>query len=153
MPDAAQADPKPPAPAAVQPYPYKLVFEPVGDFSEAELFIKGFVSGKIWLSDKNFVIMRSLIGTEVDEINEKVKVTADMTVSHFNTEITYNNLARSIKELAGKPFDGTVDEKLSKIRGIAGPILARLSMAYLEFGHHVDELFVGKEGGDTAKKS
>lgn len=142
-----------PAPAPQPSYEYRLKFEPVGEFTEAELFVHGSVKGKAWLSEQSNVIFRSLIGTEVDEINTVVKATPDMTVNHFHTELTYRNLAHSMVEFGGKSFDGSIEEKLKKIRAMAGPILARLSIAYLEFGHHVDELFVGKVGLDTAKKS
>lgn len=136
-----------------KPYEYTLKFEPVGDFNETELFVKGFVKGRLWLSDKMTVVYRSLIGTEVDAINEAVKIVPGMTITHFNTEQTYHNLAHSIEEVGGKKFEGTLEEKLQRIRPMAGPILARLSLAYLEFGHHVDDLFKTNGGLETAKKS
>ncbi len=157
MPDAPQVAAPPQSPAQPPPPPppkvYTLGFEPIGEFSETELFLKGVIRAKLWISEKVPAHFRSLTGEDVDKVNEAVKVTPQMTASQYNTEITYHNLAHSIEAIGGAPFTGTVDERLKKIRAMASAVLGRLTMAYLEFNDHVDELFVGKGVGDLAKKS
>jgi hypothetical protein len=154
MPDAPQVAAPPQSPAqAPPPKTYTLRFEAAGEFNETELFLKGVIRAKIWISEKVCVRFKSMTGEDVDKVNEAVKVTPQMTASQYNTEITYHNLAHSIEAVGETQFSGTIDERLKKIRAMASAVLGRLTMAYLEFNDHVDELFVGKGVGDLAKKS
>jgi hypothetical protein len=150
------ADPTPETqkpPAKPKEPEYTLKFEPVGEFTETELFIRNRVTGKIWISAKTSVTFRSMTGREVDSIHEAIKVTQEMTSMHYQTEVTYRNLSHSLAKLGDVAFEGTAEEKLSKIRDMSAAVLLQLSMAYLEFSDHVGELFAGKEINDSAKKS
>jgi hypothetical protein len=154
MPDAPQVTAPPQSPVqAPPPKVYTLRFEPIGEFNETELFLKGVIRAKVWISEKVCARFKSMTGEDVDKVNEAVKVTPQTTASQYNTEITYHNLAHSIEAVGETAFSGTVDERLKKIRAMASAVLGRLTMAYLEFNDHVDELFVGKGVGDLAKKS
>lgn len=151
---AAPAQTTPDAPVAkMQPRVYSLKFDPAEDFSETTLFVKGCVRGTIWISQTMKIAMRSLLSEEGDKINEEVKVKADTTISAYQSEITYWNLAYAIEAIGGEPFSGTLPEKIKKLRGMATAVLMRMAMAYLEFNGHVDDLFRGKEALDLAKKS
>jgi hypothetical protein len=152
------ADPTPAAPQEADktkpdPLKYTMKFDHVGEFTEAELFIRNRVAGKIWLTERMSVTLRSLIGREVDAIHEAIKVGPDMTSMHYQTEVTYRNLAYSLQKIGDEPFVGTLEEKLVKIRDMSATILLKLSLAYAEFSDHVADLFVGKEAGALAKKS
>lgn len=153
-PAPTQAPPSEKSKAATPPpYPYLLKWEPIGEFTEEALFIKGVVRAKVWITEKVIIHYRSLSGEEVDKVNEGIKVTEGMSVAHFKTEQSYWNLAHSIESIADKPFEGKVEEKLAMIRKMAAPILHRILLGYMEFGNHVDDLFVGKGGQEVAKKS
>jgi hypothetical protein len=145
--------PAAPTPKAKEPPKYSLKFEPVGEFTETELFVRNRVSGKIWISGKTSITFRSMTGREVDMIHDAVKITQDMTSMHYQTEVTYRNLSHSIVKIGDASFDGTPEEKLSKVRDMSAAVLLQLSVAYLEFSDHVNELFAGKEVNDSAKKS
>lgn len=132
---------------------YILKFEPVGAFSETELFIKGFVRGKVWVSDQIPVVMRSLTGEETDKVDEAVKVKPGMSQREYNTLTTYYNLAYAIESVGDKKLDGAIEDRVKYFKAMAAPILGRMALAVLEFGGHVDELFVGKGGAELAKKS
>lgn len=132
---------------------YTLPWDPVGKFDEETLFVQGRIQAKFWLSSTITVVFRSLLGEEIDKINEAVKVGKEMSIGHFNTEITYQNYAYSLVRIRDEDFSGTLEEKLAKIRALPAPILIRLQLAYLEFNDHIDDLFVGKEVLDLAKKS
>jgi hypothetical protein len=132
---------------------YTLKFEPVGEFTEAELFIRYRVVGKIWISDQTAITLRSMTGREVDSVHETVKVTQEMTSMHYQTEVTYRNLAHSLVKIGSSDFSGTPEEKLNKVRDMSAMVLLKLSIAYAEFSDHVGELFGRKEVVDTAKKS
>jgi hypothetical protein len=132
---------------------YQYKFDPGEDFSETALFVKGVVRGTIWISGNTPVLYRSLTGEEVDRINAAVKVTPDMSVTTFNTEVTYWNLAHSIEKIGETRIEGAVEEKIKRFRSMAAPILTRLQLGYLEFNLHIEELFKGKEVGELAKKS
>lgn len=150
----------PPAPEAEKPAEpekpkrnYVLNWEPTKDFDEASLFTKGRVSAKVWISDKTFIGLQSLSGEEVDKVNEKVKVGNGMSFTHYNTEITYENLAYAGISINGEPVKGDHEARVAYFKKMAAPILARFALAYLEFNAHVDDLFAGKGVLDTAKKS
>lgn len=132
---------------------YILKFEPVGEFSETELFVKGCVRGKIWISDQTPLLMKSLTGEETDKVDEAVRVKPGMSQREYNTQTTYYNLAYSIEAIGDKKLDGPIEDRVKQIRAMAAPVLGRMSLAILEFGIHVDELFVGKGGLELAKKS
>ncbi len=158
MPEATPAPP-PAAPAEATPpqsppkKTYTLKFEPGEDFTEVALYTKGVVRGKIWISPAVVVDMRSLSAKEVDEINSAVKITDGMTTNHYNTEITYQNLAHSIDKIGNEKLDPDIGKRIEKLKSMAAPVVTRLSLAYLEFNSRVDDLFVGKEALETAKKS
>lgn len=144
-----------PEPATPSPEPkrYTLKFEPVGTFDETELFVKGTVRGKVWLTDSSWAQFKSLTGEEVDQVNSAVKVTPQTTAAQYNTDVTYHNLARALEELAGAKVTGSIEERIARLRGMSSAVLGRLTMAYLEFNEHVDGIFAGKGVADLAKKS
>lgn len=160
-PPAAPPPAAPPAPEAKKPpaepekpkREYILRWEPEKEFDESSLFTKGRVSAKVWISDKTFIGLQSLSGEEVDKVNEKVKIGNGMSFSHYNTEITYENLAYSGISINGEAVKGDHETRVAYFKKMAAPILARFALAYLEFNGHVDDLFVGKGVLDTAKKS
>lgn len=141
-----------PEPAS-PPRKYTLKFEPVGEFTETELFTRGTVRGKVWITDTLAARFRSLTGEDVDRVNEAVKVTPQTTAAQYNTEITYHNLANSLEGVGDTTISGPVEDRLKKIRAMSSAVLQRLTVAYLEFNDHVDEIFVGKGVADLAKKS
>lgn len=147
MADTTPAAQKPPAPT------YTLKFEPVGEFNETELFVRNRVTGQLWISETVSVTLRSLTGREVDAIHEAIKIGVEMTAMHYQTEVTYRNLAHSIVKIGDKEFTGKLEEKLDKIKDMSGVILLRMSLAYAEFSDHVSELFAGQKAVDVAKKS
>jgi hypothetical protein len=151
-PEAAAAEVKD-QPTAKKERVYSFKFEPDPEFTETALFLKGSIRGKIWISDMTSVVMRSLLCDEVDKINDAVRIKEGMSINAYQTEITYWNLAFSTVRLGDAFFEGTTEEKIKKLRQMASPILMRLSMAYLEFSDHVDDLFKGKEALAIAKKS
>lgn len=155
MPDTSQVSAPPQSPTQAPPpkKTYMLKFEPVGEFSETELFMKGVVRAKLWLSDVTVARLKSMTGDEVDKINEAVKVTPTMTTTQYNTEITYHNIAHSLEAINDTPYAGTFEERLKKIRSMASAVLGRLTIAYLEFNDHIDEIFTGKGVAELAKKS
>jgi len=157
MPETTQAVSAPPTqappPAPPQKRPYTLRFEPVGEFNETELFTKGTLRAKLWISDKIVASFKSLTGEEVDRINEAVKVTPQTTTAQYNTEITYHNLAHSIESVNGSVMPSDFAERLKKFRSMASAVIGRLSLAYLEFNDRIDELFVGKGVAELTKKS
>jgi len=163
MPEAPPQSPPAPPPAApaaeataapkMQPRAYALKFEPDQDFNETTLFVKGTVRGTVWISAAIQLGLRSLLAEESDKINDEVKIKDGMTISTYQAEITYWNLAYAIESIGGKPFEGSVQDKIKQLRGKATAVLVRMSMAYLEFCNHVDDLFRGKEALDLAKKS
>jgi hypothetical protein len=153
MADATPAAPPEVTPKQPDPSKYTLKFEPVGEFTETELFIRNRVSGKVWITERMAVTLRSLTGREVDAIHEAIKVTPDMTSMHYQTEVTYRNLAHSLQNIGAEPFTGTIEEKLNKIRDLSATILLKTSLAYAEFSDHVADLLAGKEAGEIAKKS
>jgi hypothetical protein len=132
---------------------YILKFEPVGVFSETELFVKGFLRGKIWVSDQTTVTFRSLTGEETDKIDEVVKIKPGMSQREYNTQTTYYNLAYGVEAIGEEKLSGTAEEKVKRLKSMASAVVARISLAWLEFNGHVDELFVGKGGLELAKKS
>lgn len=153
MPETAQAaSPTKPDIKAPPPKTYTLKFEPIGEFNETELFTRGVLRAKFWLSEGIVARFKSLTGEDVDRINDAVKTTAQMTVTQYNTEITYHNLAHSLEAINDTIYSGTFEERLKKVRAMASAVLGRLTVAYLEFNDHVDELFAGK-GDGLAKKS
>jgi hypothetical protein len=150
----------PAAPAAAEPQKeakqaraYSLKFEPDKDFNETTLFLKGSVTGKVWISAAVPVSLRSLTGEEVDKINEAVTVKDGMSLQAYQTDLTYWNLAFSVTAIGSEPFSGTTEEKLAKLRKMATAVLTRMALAYLEFNSRVSELFDGKEATEVAKKS
>lgn len=158
MPEAPSQESPPKEPAAPQAAPppekrYTLKFEPIGEFDEITLYTKGVVRGKVWISPTAVLTMRSLSAKEVDTINAAVKINDGMTLAHYNTEITYHNLAHSIEKIGDVDFKGEIAERIEKLRQMAAPVVTRFSLAYLEFNSRVDDLFIGKEGLETAKKS
>jgi hypothetical protein len=168
MPEATSESPPATPPPAAPPAPdaktppakpeepkreYVLRWEPDKEFDESALFTKGRVAAKVWISDKTFIALQSLSGEEVDKVNEKVKIGQGMSFSHYNTEITYENLAYAAISINGEPVKGSHEERVAYFKKMAAPILARFAMAYLEFNLHVDDLFAGKGVLDTAKKS
>lgn len=152
-PPAAAAEAHPKEEQKPKRRPYQLKFEPIGEFSETELFVSGRVSGKVWISDSTPVTFKSMTGREVDVVNEAVKIKDGMSSLFYQTEITYQNLSFALEKIGDKPFSGKPEEKMSKIRDMSAAVLLRLSMAYLEFMDHVDEIFSGKVVSDTSKKS
>lgn len=152
-PPVAPAVETPAATPKMQPRAYSMKFEPDVDFNETTLFIKGAVRGIVWISAATQIGMKSLLAEESDKINDEVKVKDGMTISTYQAEITYWNLAYAIESIGSKPFEGSVQDKIKKLRGMATAVLVRMSMAYLEFCGHVDDLFRGKEALDLAKKS
>jgi hypothetical protein len=154
-PAATEAKPatQPEAAPAKKERVYTFKFEPDPEFTETALFLNGSIRGRIWVSDVTHLVMRSLLSEDVDRINSEVRIKEGMSINAYQTEITYWNLALSIVRLGDKGFDGTTEEKVAKLRKMASPILMRLSMAYLEFCDHVDDLFKGKEALAVAKKS
>ena len=160
-PPAAPPKEAPPAPEAKTPpaspdqpkRDYVLRWEPEKDFNESTLFTKGRVAAKVWISDQTFIALQSLSGEEVDKVNETVKVGNGMSFSHYNTEVTYHNLAFSAINVNGEPVKGSHEERVAFFKKMAAPILARFALAYLEFNAHVDDLFAGKGVLDAAKKS
>jgi glutamine cyclotransferase len=151
MPETPQAQPA--APTLPTKRTYTLKYEPIGEFSETELFVKGVVRAKFWLSDGIVARLKSLTGEDVDKVNDAVKATPQMTVTQYNTEITYHNLAHSLEAINDTIYSGSFEDRLKKVRAMASAVLGRLTVAYLEFNDHVDELFAGKGGSDLAKKS
>ena len=151
----AVAAPAPPVPQKPQKkkIEYEFRFEPVGDFTAADLFIKGEIAAKMWITPKISAVYKSLTGEEVDKINEAVKVKDGMSVTQFNTEITYYNLAYSVIEIDGKPVTGGLQDKLGRYRKMSANILTLFQVAYLEFNAHVNELLEGEEALGIAKKS
>lgn len=132
---------------------YILKFEPSAEFNETELFVKGTVRGKVWISEQTALSMKSLTGEETDKIDDLVKIKPGMSQREYNTLTTYYNLAFAVERIGDKPVDGPVEERVKHFRGMAAPILSRMALAYLEFNGHVDDLFVGKGAQDLAKKS
>lgn len=144
----------PPAPPAEAPKKtYTLKFEPLEDFSEMALFVKGRVRGKVWVTDRIPVVYRTLIGSEIDAVNAAVKVREGMSITQYNTESSYHNLAHTVEQVGDVKLEGTVEERLQKIRAMAAPVLTRLLAGYLEFNDRVSDLFAGKEASEIAKKS
>ncbi len=144
---------QPPNPVSPPTKSYTLKFEPIGAFTADELFVKGFLKGKFWISDTIVARFRSMTGEDVDKINEAVKVSASTTVAHYNTEITYRNLAHSLEAINDTVFSGDVEDRVKKVRSMPSALLGRLSLAYLEFNDRIDSLFIGKEAEGVAKKS
>lgn len=155
-----------PAPAAAPPTPaqeapnqklqvrqYKLPWEAVGPFTVEEIFIKGTVRGKIMVADGMPVVYRSLIGEEVDKVNEGIKITSEMTLQQFKTEQTYWNLAFSVESVGKVTLSGTFEEKLAAIRKMNASAISRIGLGYLEFCGRIEDLFEVKGGGELAKKS
>jgi len=132
---------------------YILKFEPTEPFTETELFARGCVRGKVWITDKVPVTMRSLVGEETDKIDEAVRIKPGMSQREYNTLTTYYNLAYGIESVGDQKLSGSIEDRVKYLKGLASPILGRLSLAWIEFNTHVDELFVGKGGLELAKKS
>lgn len=132
---------------------YTLKFEPVGEWSEETLFINGRLRGKVNLGQRLSVIMKSLSGNEVDQVYKAVPVVQGMSRDQYNTEVTYYDLAYSLDSIGDKKMPEKLEDRLTMLRGLAAPILSRLTLAYLEFNARVDELFRGQEALGTAKKS
>lgn len=155
MADATHAESAPPAGSlsASQEKKYTLRWESVDPFTEEELFINGCVRGKIWVSESTSVIMKSLTGEEVDEVNKSVRLDHQMPLAQYNTEITYHNIARSLEQIGDRKLAGSIEDRVASIRKMAAPFLVRLQLALLEFNDHVDDLFTGKEKPELAKKS
>ena len=150
---ASPPETKPVEPKAPEPVRYILKFEPVGTFTETELFTKGFLRGKVWVSDQTPVTFRSLTGEETDKIDEAVKIKPGMSQREYNTQTTYYNLAYGVEAVGEEKLSGTDEDKVKKLKSMASAIVARMSLAWLEFNGRVDELFVGKGGLELAKKS
>jgi hypothetical protein len=147
-PEAEQKPAKPKAPE------YSLKFDPIGEFTETELYLRNRVTGKLWISERMSITLRSLTGREGDSIHEAIKVTQEMTSMHYQTEVTYRNLAYALVKIGDAEFSGTHEEKLNKVRDMSSMVLLKMSIAYAEFSDHVGELFAGKEGiVEAAKKS
>lgn len=140
-------------PQTPEPQKYILKFEPIEPFTEAELFAKGFVRGKTWISDQKTAVLRSLTGEETDKIDEACRIKPGMSQREYNTLTTYYNLAYAVEMMDDQKLNGTVEDKVKHLKALAAPILTRLSLAWLEFNARVDELFVGKGGVELAKKS
>lgn len=147
--------PAPEAPPAASKPTYTLKFEPVGDFTDMEIYLKGCVRGKFWLSENVIAQMKSLTGEEIDTINAAVKPETTWTVTRYNTEVTNLNLALSLEKVSDRIFGGTLEEKVAAIRKMGAPILSRMQLAFVELNERVNELFAikGKEAENQVKKS
>lgn len=156
-PPAAEAQKPPPPPKPKRNYTYR--FEPIGDFDEDEMYIRGRVRGRIWISPKLFVEMRSVLGKETDEVYDLVRIEKGMSQDKYNTEITYHSIAQALEKIGDKPFQGTLSEKVTKLREMAGPLNSRMQLAYIEFSDHVQDIFIvepptdGKPEEGLGKKS